>query len=108
MKTSKKRAMRVRLSEAQNHRCCYCGCDIRDGATLERVIPGCRGGHYVWANLVVACYPCNGGMIYSGTIRIGAHPLTLSHVYRLVSAALRSGHDDAPLVPYEYFLPLAA
>jgi 5-methylcytosine-specific restriction endonuclease McrA len=60
------------LSEAQNHRCCYCGCKMRlfnryilneilhdDAATFEHVIPRSHGGSDQWVNLVVACRQCN-------------------------------------------------
>lgn len=54
-----KRRLREQLSEAQNHRCAYCGADVRTGATMEHVIPRARGGRCVWANLVIACRGCN-------------------------------------------------
>lgn len=55
----------VRLSEAQNHRCCYCGGDmlmIRDhplSATVEHVIPRSQGGTNCWSNVVAAHERCN-------------------------------------------------
>lgn len=51
--------MRERLSEAQNHRCAYCGCDIREAASADHVEPQSRGGSDDWLNLVAACVPCN-------------------------------------------------
>jgi 5-methylcytosine-specific restriction endonuclease McrA len=57
--------MRQRLSEAQNHRCCYCHVRFSDDraspyyATLEHVIPISRGGSNNLKNLVVACEACN-------------------------------------------------
>lgn len=51
--------MRERLSEAQNHRCCYCGCDIRVGATIEHVVPLAAGGPNKWENLAASCDRCN-------------------------------------------------
>lgn len=53
------RALRERLSEAQNHRCAFRGCDCRHNATLAHVIPRALGGRWWESNLVVACRPCN-------------------------------------------------
>lgn len=50
--------MRERLSEAQNHRCCYCGM-IMNPPTLEHYQARCHGGQDVWENLVAACFGCN-------------------------------------------------
>jgi 5-methylcytosine-specific restriction endonuclease McrA len=59
------RALRTRDGD----NCRYCGClmDFRPGprtyrplrATVEHVIPLARGGHHVWANIVLACWACN-------------------------------------------------
>jgi hypothetical protein len=59
-----------KLSEAQNHRCCYCGCQTwlfekpsnmsnNQCATLEHVVAKCHGGNNHKNNLVVACSGCN-------------------------------------------------
>jgi 5-methylcytosine-specific restriction endonuclease McrA len=67
-----------RLSEAQNHRCCYCGCrmaernligyaderlyahNYRDNyPTFEHVIPLSLGGEDILDNIVIACLKCN-------------------------------------------------
>jgi len=53
---------RERLSECQNHRCCYCGVRFGigpDAPTLEHVRTRGRHGTNCYANLVVACYRCN-------------------------------------------------
>lgn len=61
----------ARLSEAQNHRCAYCG--VRFGAevpelgwtvkdtfaTVEHFEPTSLGGGNAWENLVAACHRCN-------------------------------------------------
>lgn len=51
-----------RLSEAQNHKCCYCG-DSMDWdnliPTVEHVQRRCDGGADEMDNLVAACAPCN-------------------------------------------------
>jgi len=55
----------ISLSEAQNHRCPYCGCAMRlehgwpDSATIDHVVPKCRGGNNSPLNLVAACARCN-------------------------------------------------
>lgn len=72
---ARQRRMLLRLSEAQNHRCCYCGTDTwhpninmgetiiikskRTRATLEHVLPRSKGGTYGMYNLVMACNECN-------------------------------------------------
>jgi 5-methylcytosine-specific restriction endonuclease McrA len=60
-----------RLSESQNHRCCYCGQHTFIGsktpkgfskwqlATVEHVVPRSLGGSNSWENLVMACSECN-------------------------------------------------
>ena len=37
-------------------RCQYCG---SSGATIDHVVPRSRGGQHEWANVVLACQPCN-------------------------------------------------
>lgn len=63
--------LRTRLSERQNHRCCYCGIHMtathcRKTAnwrhtmmTLEHVVPKSEGGSDDESNLVAACQACN-------------------------------------------------
>ena len=57
--------LKQQLSEAQNHRCCYCHVHFSDDrtspyyATYEHVIPISHGGTNELSNLVVACYTCN-------------------------------------------------
>lgn len=56
----------MRLSEAQNHRCCYCSVEMtfdmhRDtSVTRDHVVPRVFNGQTVWENLVAACNKCNG------------------------------------------------
>ena len=57
-------AMKIRLAEAQNWRCCYCGCRMdkterRREPTFEHVIPRALGGSDDESNLVIACCACN-------------------------------------------------
>lgn len=62
---SNRSALRARLAEAQNWRCCYCGevCDSEEPdwkpATFEHVVELSKGGADNWDNLVMACYDCN-------------------------------------------------
>jgi hypothetical protein len=64
---AKKPNRRRRLSEAQGHRCCYCGIRLIDvpwqhnSVTLEHVIPKAAGAWNDDINLVVACRLCNEG-----------------------------------------------
>lgn len=58
--SGRRRAMRFRLAEAQNWRCCYCGCECgHETATIEHVIPLADGGEDRWMNLAMCCSPCN-------------------------------------------------
>lgn len=62
-------AHRDRLYWAQNGKCFYCDDALEvlkvkgkwppRYATLDRIIPGIRGGRYVTNNLVLACLDCN-------------------------------------------------
>jgi 5-methylcytosine-specific restriction endonuclease McrA len=53
------------LSEAQNHRCCYCRERMSDDrqswrfATIEHVIEVSKGGKSIFENLTMACMVCN-------------------------------------------------
>lgn len=55
----------VRLCEAQNWRCCYCGIPMEigrpgdDTPTFEHVVPKIAEGSDRWENLVAACRLCN-------------------------------------------------
>jgi 5-methylcytosine-specific restriction endonuclease McrA len=57
--------LRTRLSEAQNHRCCWCGVRFLDtvghpfAPSLEHVTPLSEGGADSPENLAVACRRCN-------------------------------------------------
>lgn len=58
---------RASLSEAQNHRCAYCGIRLtdtklaHDEATIDHVVPRVAGGRPIWSNEVMACRLCNEG-----------------------------------------------
>lgn len=55
----------LRLSEAQNHRCCYCSVEMTfdthcdTSVTRDHVIPRVFNGQTIWENLVAACNKCN-------------------------------------------------
>ena len=57
---------RTLLSEAQNHKCCYCGIkmteqrDYKNSSTIDHVIPKSKGGPNCVDNYVIACELCNG------------------------------------------------
>lgn len=56
---------RTILSEAQNHKCCYCGCEMteqrnyKNSSTIDHVIPKSKGGPDHLDNYVIACFSCN-------------------------------------------------
>jgi hypothetical protein len=64
-KRSKWVYLRTRLAEAQNWKCCFCGCvmtELRNkgnSATVEHVIPKDFGGTDDAENLVASCNYCN-------------------------------------------------
>jgi len=57
--------IRCRLAEAQNWRCCWCGChttplrDAANSATTEHIIPRSLGGSDDSENLAMSCNRCN-------------------------------------------------
>lgn len=65
IKIAEKVWLRCRLAEAQNWKCCWCGCQTVDepqkanSATIEHVIPKARGGTDDWDNLAMSCQRCN-------------------------------------------------
>jgi 5-methylcytosine-specific restriction endonuclease McrA len=69
---SNRKALRARLSEAQNHRCAYCGKvfgrKFYDRCTLEHIQAKSHGGRTNFDNCVVACGGCN-------TFRATANPM---------------------------------
>lgn len=112
-RTKRLRKLFIRLSEAQNHRCCYCGCetwipDIIDGverfkwnrATKEHINPRSDGGTYGKYNLVMACSSCNnarGNKCYEEFIKlINKHPDYKDHVKRNAMYD-KAKHDKAKL-----------
>ena len=41
-------------------RCQYCAARVsRQDATYDHVVPRARGGHTIWDNVVICCFPCN-------------------------------------------------
>lgn len=59
MGSRRRRKIRERCCESQNHRCAYCGCDIRNGATLDHIKTQQRDGPTTYQNCVAACWDCN-------------------------------------------------
>jgi 5-methylcytosine-specific restriction endonuclease McrA len=57
--------LRCRLAEAQNHKCCWCGCETSDvrkvwnSSTVEHVLPKSLGGTDDLDNLAMSCNKCN-------------------------------------------------
>lgn len=56
---------RTRLAEAQNWKCCYCGCYMienhghKNSVTVEHVIAKSKGGSNDPSNLAASCARCN-------------------------------------------------
>jgi hypothetical protein len=104
--------LRVRLSEAQNHRCCYCSIEMQldvpeshDYATIEHVTERGHGGSDKWENLVVCCTVCNG---HRNDLRKDAQRYyewvqkngrMVSHIFRYLPAAMRKSDAIAPSQP---------
>jgi 5-methylcytosine-specific restriction endonuclease McrA len=54
----------MQLSEAQGHRCAYCGCVLGYGPgetkpTADHYQAACHGGPKTYENCIAACGPCN-------------------------------------------------
>ncbi len=54
----RRKRLRQRILESQNHRCAYCFTDYKV-ITLDHVVPVSQGGKPSYNNLVAACDPCN-------------------------------------------------
>jgi 5-methylcytosine-specific restriction endonuclease McrA len=51
---------RINILRRDKYCCQYCGIDLCEkNATIDHVIPRCRGGGHSWINLVAACKDCN-------------------------------------------------
>ena len=51
---------KYRLYRREGGRCAYCGMqiDLKE-ATMDHILPRCKGGEDSWTNLVLACRRCN-------------------------------------------------
>ena len=58
MTSAEYKALRARLSEAQNHRCAFCGARV-EAPTLDHFLALAAGGETSWENCIMACLPCN-------------------------------------------------
>jgi 5-methylcytosine-specific restriction endonuclease McrA len=51
---------RKNILRRDNYCCQYCGIELCDKtATLDHIVPRCKGGGHTWVNLVAACKDCN-------------------------------------------------
>lgn len=58
MKRSSVSFSKKNILRRDNYTCQYCG-DRNHPLTIDHIIPKSRGGKTSWANIVVACKPCN-------------------------------------------------
>ena len=61
-KTSRKKASasRQNIFKRDQYCCQYCGIDLNNkDATVDHVIPKCKGGSSTWINMVASCRACN-------------------------------------------------
>lgn len=83
------------LSEAQNHRCCYCGVRFAEGAdhpasmTIEHLVRRADGGRREWLNEVAACRSCN-------NMRHELDPMAFESLIR--GGRFQGYHDDPALL----------
>ena len=70
---------RREIYEAESWSCGYCGGRVtEENATLDHIIPQCKGGGHARSNLRTACLICNS--IKSGLTEDEAAPLLLKNV----------------------------
>jgi len=51
---------RANILRRDQYSCQYCGIDLCDKtATVDHIVPRCKGGGSTWVNLVAACKDCN-------------------------------------------------
>jgi 5-methylcytosine-specific restriction endonuclease McrA len=53
-------ASRQNIFKRDQYSCQYCGIDLNNkDATVDHVIPKCKGGSSTWINMVASCRACN-------------------------------------------------
>ena len=51
---------RKNIFRRDDYTCQYCSCKLeKSQATVDHVIPRCRGGKHIWDNVVCCCLRCN-------------------------------------------------
>lgn len=75
------------------HRCAYCG---HAAATIDHIVPRCRGGNDSWTNLVACCLRCNGVKGDRTPEEMGWSLRVRPHAPRGPAWALRGGEVSHP------------
>jgi 5-methylcytosine-specific restriction endonuclease McrA len=78
MTAAKSKTFRYYATE-QFGRCQWCNVELRvEESTIDHIVPLSLGGTHAWANLALACGPCNRdkGTNDWGNPRFGPHPWT--------------------------------
>lgn len=51
---------KLNVLKRDGYECAYCGQKLGyKAATVDHIIPRCRGGKHIWKNVVIACKKCN-------------------------------------------------
>lgn len=73
-----------------DYECVYCGCSLNlDTATIDHIIPQCKGGQTSWENCAIACKECNNEKDHADPVgkfkpkKIAKEPSHFSPLYQM-------------------------